>query len=228
MAGGKKKRPSSAKKNKSRKSNGDGNNKKPIPLEEVLSQAESAEASADTDTALQLFSYAAGVLRSRLRASASDNNFGNSISTNSNVDQDKKTLSTVLGKMGELKASNGDVEGARSDFLNAIELLGPAPTNSTSSATRDGNKKMEIEEGGEECNIRTAQSSESRAGLHLYLGQLSSGTEALDSFRVGVSELECAVCLLERICNAGDGIDDDTDMEGCEDLNAKQFLVETR
>ena len=216
----KKKKPSSSKKNKSSsKKNGasnNGNRKKAIPLEDVLTQAESAMEMSDVNTALQLFSYAAGVLHTRVHhdsttstTSAAADNISN------NIIQDKSTLSTVLGKMGELKASNGDVDGARSDFLNAIELLGPSATS-----TRTSNSNINAD------NIQTAQNCESRANLHLYLGQLSMGIEALDSLKVGVTELEFAVGILERICCAKiEERDDDVDME---DVNVKLFLVETR
>ena len=217
---GKKKKSSSSKKNKSSsKKNGasnNGNRKKAIPLEDVLTQAESAMEMSDVNTALQLFSYAAGVLHTRVHddsttsttAAAADN-------ISNNINQDKSTLSTVLGKMGELKASNGDVDGARSDFLNAIELLGPSATS-----TRTSNSNINAD------NIQTAQNCESRANLHLYLGQLSMGIEALDSLKVGVTELEFAVGILERICCAKiEERDDDVDME---DVNVKLFLVETR
>ena len=217
---GKKKKSSSSKKNKSSsKKNGasnNGNRKKAIPLEDVLTQAESAMEMSDVNTALQLFSYAAGVLHTRVHddsttstTSAAADNISN------NIIQDKSTLSTVLGKMGELKASNGDVDGARSDFLNAIELLGPSATS-----TRTSNSNINAD------NIQTAQNCESRANLHLYLGQLSMGIEALDSLKVGVTELEFAVGILERICCAkNEERDDDVDME---DVNVKLFLVETR
>ena len=217
---GKKKKSSSSKKNKSSsKKNGasnNGNRKKAIPLEDVLTQAESAMEMSDVNTALQLFSYAAGVLHTRVHddsttsttAAAADN-------ISNNINQDKSTLSTVLGKMGELKASNGDVDGARSDFLNAIELLGPSATS-----TRTSNSNINTD------NIQTAQNCESRANLHLYLGQLSMGIEALDSLKVGVTELEFAVGILERICCAkNEERDDGVDME---DVNVKLFLVETR
>ena len=220
---GKKKKSSSSKKNKSyssRKNNGESNNgnrKKAIPLEDVLTQAESAMEMSDVNTALQLFTYAAGILHTRVHdttntpsptttAAAADN-------ISNNIDQDKSTLSTVLGKIGELKASNGDVDGARSDFLNAIELLGPSATSTTSN-------------GNINTDIQTAQNCESRANLHLYLGQLSMGIEALDSLKVGVTELEFAVGILERICCAKtEEEDDDVDMD---DVNSKRFLAETR
>lgn len=231
MAGGRKKKSASAKKNKARGRNnngaGAGNVKKPIPLEEVLGKAESAMEMSEVETALQLFGYASGVLRSRVHAPAAAD--GGSAAVMHDVDEDKKTLSTVLGKMGELKASNGDVEAARSDFLDAIELLGPAtPFDADAGAASTGDGNMAIE--GGECNVSTAQNCEGRAGLQLYLGQLSSGTEALASFLVGVGELEKAVSILERVCAAGN-VGNDTSMEGCDEagsVNAERFLVETR
>ena len=217
---GKKKKSSSSKKNKSSsKKNGasnNGNRKKAIPLEDVLTQAESAMEMSDVNTALQLFSYAAGVLHTRVHDDSTTSTTSPAADNiSNNIIQDKSTLSTVLGKMGELKASNGDVDGARSDFLNAIELLGPSATS-----TRTSNSNINTD------NIQTAQNCESRANLHLYLGQLSMGIEALDSLKVGVTELEFAVGILERICCAKiEERDDDVDME---DVNVKLFLVETR
>jgi len=180
MAGGKKKKSlGNAKKNKSRR-NGDGaagdstgnkGKKRPIPLEDVLTQAESAMEMSDLDTALQLFSYASGVLRSRVHApsaTSSDSGVNSNISVHDN-DRDKVTLSTVLGKMGEIKASNGDVEGARSNFLDAVDLLDPCASTALSMGTT-GSDKMAVDEGG--CNLDVAQSCERIAGLYLYLGRL--------------------------------------------------------
>jgi hypothetical protein len=239
MAGGKKKKSlGNAKKNKSRR-NGDGaagdstgnkGKKRPIPLEDVLTQAESAMEMSDLDTALQLFSYASGVLRSRVHApstTSSDSGVNSNINVHDN-DRDKVTLSTVLGKMGEIKASNGDVEGARSNFLDAVELLDANASTALSMGTT-GSDKMAVDEGG--CNLDVAQSCERIAGLYLYLGQLSSGMEALTSFRTGVSELERAVCILERIsaaATATDGVND-LAVAGCGDsVSLGRFLVETR
>ncbi|KAL7548512.1 hypothetical protein ACHAWF_011791 [Thalassiosira exigua] len=225
MAGAKKRKTSSSKKNKSRKNNGSGGRKKPLPLEEVLRQADSAMEMSDVDTALQLFSYAAGMLRSRVHAPAGDGSSNTAMSAMSVDDQNKVTLSTVLGKMGELKASNGDVESARSDFLAAIELLGDS-SSTLATCTGDDGEALDKRD----PTLSTAQNCESRAGLHLYLGQLSSGDEALASFRLGVSELEKAVSVLELIC-AGSVQTNGMDMEVCDEgeaINPKQFLVETR
>lgn len=222
MAGGKKKR-SSAKKNKSRGNNANGGptaggNKKPIPLEDVITQAESAMEMSDVNSALQLFGYASSVLKSRLGATpAAAGVAANGNGSALDSDQDKLTLSAVLGKMGELKASNGDVDAARTDFLDAIELLGPTTAATTSEAS--------------DVSVEAAQKCESRASLYLYLGQLSSGHEALASFRVGVSELERAASALESVVSSVGGSAGDVEMEDSDGMgvgNLRRFLLETR
>lgn len=216
MAGSKKKKPSSTKKSKK----SPAKNSKPIQLDDVLSKAESAMEMSDLETALKLFTYAAEVLRSRVHGcDGSGNDSIAEIRTNS-IEGDKKTLATVLGKIGELKAANGDVEGARREFLDAIELLGPNQQNNGSSA-------LSSLDGG----VTDAQNCESRAGLHLYLGQLSCGEEALGSLRVGVSELEQAINILEKLIETNETastmtVEDVKDTMGLADL--KRFLIETR
>lgn len=125
--------------------------------------------------------------------------------------EDNAVLATVLGKLGELKASNGHVDAARSDFMEAIDLLGPS---------------SELSEG--ETSIRVAQSCESKAGLRLYLGQLSHGNDALQTIRKGVTELENAVKILEHHSNS-DSLNDAV-MEGSDSENANygKALFETR
>lgn len=236
MAGGKKKKSSSSKK-KSRNTNGSERgagsgtskknaNQKPIPLEEVLSQAESAIEMANVDLALQLFGYAASLLRSRVHGDVASSSVA-VLSNNGDIEKNKKTLATVLGKMGELKASNGDVEGARSEFLDAIELLGPLP-----STSEGGDVSAMDVDNVDNGNILTAQSCESRAGLYLYLGQLSSETEALTSFRVGASDLERAVTILDRLSKSSvDNEDSMMNVEGVESITVdylKRYLEETR
>ena len=213
MAGGKKKKSSSnQKKNKSRKIKNAtaGMRNTPISLDEVLDQAESAMETFDLDGAMTLFTYAKEVLTSRIHASAPNTAISDGISN----DDDRATLSNVLGKLGELQASNGDRDGARKHFLDAIEMMGPTPTTN------------------EEIHrniINISQNCEKRAGLHLYLGQLSSGMEALSYFRVGVSELERAVSLLEGKSVAGAAAVDRAQCEDNMDLdNLQRSLIETR
>ena len=244
MPGGKKKSKSSSKKKNKSSRNKDGgsttttdNRKKAIPLDEVLSQAEQAMEMSNVDAALQLFTYASGILRLRVynnnNTSTTDGNMQQD-NDNDTIEQDKKILSTILGKMGELKASNGNVDGARSDFLDAVELLGPSTHNNNNS-----NSDLATEVGECISNVETAQTCESRASLHLYLGQLSCGNEALTSLNVGVQELQYAVCILERIINSnanaksdGDDVDMDDGEDNDDDMtsirNLKRFLIETR
>ena len=100
--------------------------------------------------------------------------------------------------------------------MDAIELLGSQ--NST-------------ENDQSEDNIAMAQNCESRASLQLYLGQFSCSDDALESFRVGVKELERAVGILEQLCETGT-IQNAMDAEGSgvemSLVDLKRFLVETR
>ena len=252
MPSGKKKKSSSKKNNKKQK--------KPIPLEDVLSQAESAMEMSDVNTALQLFAYASGILRSQLQVvddgapplpSSNCMQQENNTSHHHQVQEVaetatiQSTLSTVLGKMGELKASNGDVDGSRSDFLEAIELLGPstALTNDTKmEAIEENDSNSNNNNNSSNNTIQTAQTHETRASLHLYLGQLSLGNEALISLQCGVQELEYAVGTLQHLVNdrsakTTEEKDYDVNMEGNEEddeemmgtaVNLKQMLAETR
>jgi len=203
MAGGNKK-----KKQQRGKSRKNGSSKPAPSLEDVLTQAESAMEMSDIDMAMKLFGYATQLLRSRIHGDDAGNG----------SEEDKCTLANVLGKMGELKASCGDVEGARNDFLDAIELLGNQ---------QEATDMMQGDDG--ECNISTAQNSESKAGLYLYLGQLSTGTEALTALRIGVSELQRTVSILDRLATSKDDEANGMDIDGeLNSLNLKRFMVETK
>lgn len=198
MAGGKKKKSSSKKKanGAARKgTRGKTNLPSSVSLDDVLSQAESAMEMANVEVALQLFEYVASVLRNRVHG---DNATSSEANDERNVEEDKKTLASVLGKMGELKASMGNVDAARVDFLDAIELMGHslnvAACNIHNDVSMDLLDIVDI-------NLSTAQHCEHLAGLYLYLGQLSSGCEALASFKTGMHELKKAVSILERLCN---------------------------
>ena len=208
MAGGNKKK--KQQRGKSRNGSSGSGGKKPAPsLEDVLTQAESAMEMSDIDMAMKLFGYAVQVLRSRIHGTGDE----------SVDEQDKFTLANVLGKMGELKASCGDVEGARNDFLDAIELLGNQQEEATDMLQGDDG----------ECNLSTAQNCESKAGLYLYLGQLSTGTEALTALRIGVSELQRTVSILDQLVASKDDEANGMDVDGeLNLLNLKKFRIETK
>lgn len=218
MAGGNKKK--KQQRGKSSRKNGTtnrSNSKKSVPtLENVLTQAESAMEMSDIDTAMKLFAYAAETLRSRIHSGGDG---GGAAATDGNSDDtDKRTLANVLGKMGELKASCGDVEGARNEFLDAIELLG-----NHQEATDM------IQDADDEANIMTAQNCESKAGLYLYLGQLSMGAEALTALRIGVTELQRTVSILDRCLASKNDEAFEMDVDGeFNSLNLKRFLIETK
>lgn len=188
MPSGKKKKSSAKKKaNGTATKEGGGKKRSPISLEDVLSQAESAMEMANVEAALQLFEYAASVLRDRVHGDAAS----------ATHEEDKKTLTSVLGKLGELKASVGDVEGARTDFLDAIELMGHPHQIMSDAGKSADDETMELLE-DTDVNLSTAQNCEHIASLYLYLGQLSSGSEALTAFRTGVQELKKSVAILDR------------------------------
>mmetsp|Transcript_7302 Transcript_7302/g.10334 ORF Transcript_7302/g.10334 Transcript_7302/m.10334 type:complete len:442 (+) Transcript_7302:44-1369(+) len=110
-------------------------------------------------------------------------------------------LSNVLAKVGEAKVSMGDQDGARDCFLNAISCL--------SSTTWRGDE---------------IQLHETRASLHLYLGQLSSEQEALTAYKNGTQELEACISLREKVAST----QGDTDMDGDNANNNEVALHDTR
>lgn len=186
-------------------------------LETLLSQADDAVNASDIPTALSLYVAASSILRSRIELQSSTTSVRGSdddqnCKANSGVD-DVIKLAKVLGKAGEARVSLGDREGARSDFADAVSLLSPPadekkgqetgqyPPSSlvtllVSSSTMDDGEQMEE---NEYFIHRKAQVYETRAGLHLYLGQLSSEEEALASYKRGVNDLEACLKILERM-----------------------------
>jgi len=105
-------------------------------------------------------------------------------------------LARVLLKLGEVKVALDDQDGAREDFHFATSLL--------------------------QENKDTVETHEIRAGLCLYLGQLSSEQEALAALRRGIEELEACVRLREQLC------EEKQDMETEECQSRQESLQETR
>jgi len=166
----------------------------PPSLDDVLAKADQALEASDVQTALGLFTYAADVLQRRLDGTpaAAANGNGSAIAS---VDENeiRSLLSRVLGQAGEARVSLGDPEGGRENFEEAIELLGNLTTD----------EEMAGSEVDHASSTADAQTCEARAGLHLYLGQLSAGKEALASYQAGVKDLERCVKILDRIANTG-------------------------
>ena len=219
-SGSSKKRPTSNKK-KRQQQRGDGKkqpHQKPPSLEEILAKAEASLEASDVETACGLFAYAADVLRSRLDGTSSAGIPSPSISA-MGEDEIKSLLSRVLGKAGEARVSLGDPDGGRENFEEAIELLG-------STATMD--EEMEGSEAADQSSaLADAQLCEARAGLHLYLGQLSSEKDALSSYQAGVKDLERCVKILDRLAGAGADAPMEEDGDG-EGFSLKSALSETR
>ena len=221
-SGSSKKRPTSNKK-KRQQQRVDGKkqpHQKPPSVEEVLAKAEASLEASDVETACGLFAYAADVLRSRLDGTSPAGIPSSSLSAMSE-DEIKSLLSRVLGKAGEARVSLGDPDGGRENFQEAIELLG-------STATMD--EEMEGSEAADQSlAVADAQLCEARAGLHLYLGQLSSEKDALASYQAGVEDLERCVKILDRLAGAGAGADAVMGEEGDEEeFSLKSALSETR
>ena len=121
MAGNRRKSTSAKKKKAGRRNVQETNNNVPTntnppDINDVLSQADAALES--VENALQLYSYAAGVLRNFFQALSS-----NMASSNEEKESSALLLSSVLGKMAEAKVSMGDQESAQQDFLEATKLL---------------------------------------------------------------------------------------------------------
>jgi len=161
--------------------------------------------SSDLETALKLYSYASNVLRENIEnASSPDSTKENAI-----------ILSKVLGKVGEVNVSFGDQEGGRTNFLEAIDLL-----NSTSY----DESMVETDQ----SNLVKAQFHEARAILHLYLGQLSTAEESLNSCKSGIDDLKKCILILEKE-SVAKTVGRDVVMENNEQVNSpEQMLIDTR
>eukprot|EP00957_Ditylum_brightwellii_P164460 12520914-Ditylum_brightwellii.AAC.1 len=121
-----------------------------------------------------------------------------------------------------------DQEGGKTDFLEAISLLGNG----------NGNNDEIMEDGDAAATTATttslpnameiAQRHEMKAGLHLYIGQLSSAEEALQSYKHGVIEWTNCISILERVGDGNKKEDDDMEEEGGEKVSAAEALTEAK
>jgi hypothetical protein len=96
-----------------------------LNIHQILTQADEFLESSNLENALQLYTYAANVLRKQFET----------ITTNE--ESDVLLLPKVLGKLAEVKVSMGDQEGGRQDFSDAINLMrGDGPTNDSVAAAQ--------------------------------------------------------------------------------------------
>mmetsp|Transcript_10335 Transcript_10335/g.30457 ORF Transcript_10335/g.30457 Transcript_10335/m.30457 type:complete len:508 (-) Transcript_10335:140-1663(-) len=207
---GRKKRHSSGKKKKSNKARAP-----PPDVATVLARADEAANASDMQTALSLYTYASNQIRERIEgssgpaeaataeASSSNGGLGGGGTDESNR-ADVLLLSKTLGKCGETRVSLGDQEGGREAFLDAISILGNG-WGGEDSMDEDRPPDIEVKGG---YVVADAQFREAKAGLHLYLGQLSEAEEALSHYKLGVAELRKCLDILEAVmstCDEGPG-----------------------
>jgi len=169
---GRRKKSSSSKKNKATRRQNAAVDASPPDLNEVISQADLAMERSDVEQALQLYHYAVVTLRKTISASSNK--------------ATELMLARVLGKFGEAKVSAGDQDGGRSDFNDALLLLDSPGDPEVMTSIEEGDEALESEEW-----------KEAKAGLCMYLGQLSSGNEALEYFTKAILNLRACVGILE-------------------------------
>jgi hypothetical protein len=143
-----------------KKSRGKNNHSKrnaEVPLEEVLKAAEAAVTAFDVENGIQLYSKAASELRRGRSAPGETREW---------------QLIRTLEKVGELKVSVGDQDGAVQDFREAIAIL-------------------EEEE-------KTLKFYDTYSSLSMYIGQLCVEDEARVAYEQGVTCLESCMNLAQQ------------------------------
>jgi len=170
---GKKKKSGSSKKNKASRQH----NAPPPDVNEVISQADLAMETANFEQALQLYHYAVITLRKTLSSSSDKGEAENSALL---------ALAKVLSKFGEAKISAGDRDGGRSDFNEALLLLESSDDQEDMVTNEEDRKALENEEW-----------KEVKAGLYMYIGQLSNGSDALNYFKKSITSLKEYIVILE-------------------------------
>mmetsp|Transcript_1532 Transcript_1532/g.2164 ORF Transcript_1532/g.2164 Transcript_1532/m.2164 type:complete len:430 (+) Transcript_1532:122-1411(+) len=172
----------SAKKARGRKNNPKRNVE--VPLEEVLKAAEAAATAFDIENGIQLYAKAASLLRQ-----------GRSIPGETREWQ----LVRILEKLGELKVSVGDQDGAVQDFREAIRLL--------------------------EQEEKTLKFYDTYSSLSMYIGQLCVEDEARAAYEQGVLCLESCMKLAQQELATDPGISNPTINSQMQDLSRKLCLA---
>lgn len=176
------------KKNKNRKKknkNAQNNKRKSkLSLQDTIVEADRALATLDLEKALTFYTSAANILRSQCNSNDSNDSVirteqqqeeeDNGSSSSPSLLQ-KRELVRVLEKLGETKVSMGDQDGAAQEFRNALNLL------------------LQLDHDDVDETTTKSKIHQQRAGLYLYIGQLSIEQEALDMYSKGIQELESAL-----------------------------------
>ena len=135
-------------------------------VDDVLAAAENAMTAMDMEQALKLYDSAAAMLRTGKFPT---------------LQTRERSLIIVLEKLGEIKVSMGDPLGAKSDFEQSLRLL------------------QDEEEQQQQQNPQPTDDlfyHETKASLHLYLGQLSSDQQALESILQGITSLKSCLDMI--------------------------------
>jgi len=145
-------------------------------VDELIKAGDAAAAATENDKALAFFASAEVLLREEKEQQIGNTGNGST----------EEKMVQVLEKLGEVKATLGDHEGAKKDFQSAIALLTAAAKNDQAAETTTLSS--------------LAAYQETLAGLHLYVGQLSSEEEALQAYKHGLVCLEKSVAIREEEC----------------------------
>lgn len=161
-----------------------------------MSQADLAMETSNVDQALQLYHHVVVSLRKTLSSSSDKGEAGNPTLLR---------LAKVLSKFGEAKISAGDEDGGRSDFNEALLLLESSEDREGMRTNEEDRKALENEEW-----------KEVKAGLCMYVGQLSSGNDALNYFKKAMTSLRESIVILEArdINSTEDTIVDTNEVKG--------------
>jgi hypothetical protein len=192
----------------------------PPNLEEVISQADAAIEASEIEMAVQLYSYAAMNLRQEIE----DFSLAITASQTTKMDTILK-YSKVLSTMAEAKVTMGDVDGARLNFSEAMNLL-----------CENENMIEHLPEGEDDKDkmLYMVQWKEARSSIFLYVGQLSSEKEALDCFKSAIEELKFCAGKLEKAAAAAgiDGISfartEEDENRYCDNDSLNHALIEIR
>jgi hypothetical protein len=109
-------------------------------------------------------------------------------------------LAFLLEQSGHAKLSVADQEGAQNDYQQALDTL---------SNVVDSQNPFHLEQ---------------QAGLHLYIGQLMQGKDALKEYKTGIEILQSVVSLRQQQLST----DDDSNMNDDDDDSPKALLHESK
>ena len=190
---------STKKKNRGQRGNNVKKNQQPqreIPIEEILQAAEAAVTSCDVDKGIQLYSTAVLKLKSQQQQQISSSTFEDDILR---ISKGKWQLVRTLEKLGELKVSIGDQDGAVQDFREGLAIL-------ENQIPQDQKTNFDY--------------YDLYSSLSMYIGQLCVEEEAKAAYEQGVTCLEsCMKFIAENDNNSSSTTT--RDLNQIQELNRK-------